>query len=189
MKFGVIRFPGSCDEVDALLAAQRVGEAVLLWHARPRPAGRRRGDRARRLLLRRLPARRRDRPVRAGDGGGRRVRRATAGSCSGSATASRSCARPGCSPARCCPNTSLRFVFRQVELEVVDADTPFTRACEPGERLSIPVKHTTGRYYSPETLDVERGQVLLRYAPGREPERLAGRHRRRLQRARATCSA
>ena len=32
MKFGVVRFPGSCDDVDAQLAAQRVGEAVLLWH-------------------------------------------------------------------------------------------------------------------------------------------------------------
>ncbi|MFM9163940.1 MAG: phosphoribosylformylglycinamidine synthase subunit PurQ, partial [Solirubrobacterales bacterium] len=32
MKFGVLRFPGSCDEVDAQLAASRVGEAVLLWH-------------------------------------------------------------------------------------------------------------------------------------------------------------
>ncbi len=30
--FGVIRFPGSCDEVDALQAARRVGEAKLLWH-------------------------------------------------------------------------------------------------------------------------------------------------------------
>ena len=33
MKFGVIRFPGSCDEVDAMQAAQHAGEAVLLWHA------------------------------------------------------------------------------------------------------------------------------------------------------------
>jgi len=32
VKFGVVRFPGSCDEVDAQLAATRVGEAVLLWH-------------------------------------------------------------------------------------------------------------------------------------------------------------
>jgi phosphoribosylformylglycinamidine (FGAM) synthase-like amidotransferase family enzyme len=32
VKFGVIQFPGSCDERDALLAASRVGEAVLLWH-------------------------------------------------------------------------------------------------------------------------------------------------------------
>ena len=33
MKFGVIRFPGSCDEVDALLACKRFGEGELLWHA------------------------------------------------------------------------------------------------------------------------------------------------------------
>ena len=33
MKFGVVRFPGSCDDVDALLAAERVGEAVMLWYA------------------------------------------------------------------------------------------------------------------------------------------------------------
>jgi phosphoribosylformylglycinamidine (FGAM) synthase-like amidotransferase family enzyme len=33
VKLGVIRFPGSCDEVDAQAAAARVGEAVLLWHA------------------------------------------------------------------------------------------------------------------------------------------------------------
>ena len=32
MKFGVVRFPGSCDEVDAMRAAERVGEAVILWH-------------------------------------------------------------------------------------------------------------------------------------------------------------
>ena len=32
MRFGVIRFPGSCDEVDALHACRRFGEADLLWH-------------------------------------------------------------------------------------------------------------------------------------------------------------
>ena len=32
MIFGVLRFPGSCDEVDAQLAAARVGEARILWH-------------------------------------------------------------------------------------------------------------------------------------------------------------
>src|SRR5207302_3750092 len=67
-------------------------------------------------------------------------------------------------PGALLPNTSLKFVFRQVELEVEDADTPFTRACAPRERLSIPVKHTTGRFYSPEPVD-----VVLRYAPGQNP--------------------
>jgi len=62
---------------------------------------------------------------------------------------------------------SLRFVCRQVEVEVVNPDTAFTRACARGDRLSIPVKHTTGRYYAPEPVD-ER-QVVLRYAPGHNP--------------------
>src|ERR1700730_6070563 len=32
VRFGVLQFPGSCDEVDALHAARRVGDAELLWH-------------------------------------------------------------------------------------------------------------------------------------------------------------
>ncbi len=55
---------------------------------------------------------------------------------------------------------------------MVNVDTPFTRACEPGALLSVPVKHTTGRYYAPEgTLDEleAAGQVVLRYAPGQNP--------------------
>ena len=75
-------------------------------------------------------------------------------------------------PGALLPNLSLKFVFRQVELEVVNADTAFTRACARGERLSIPVKHTTGRFYAPpEQLDAleSNAQVLLRYAPGENP--------------------
>jgi phosphoribosylformylglycinamidine synthase len=75
----------------------------------------------------------------------------------------------GLLPGALLPNTSLRFVFRQVELEVADATTAFTRACAPGERLSIPAKHTTGRFWAPdEQLDALEadGQVVLRYADG-----------------------
>ena len=32
MRWGVVRFPGSCDETDALLACARAGEAEILWH-------------------------------------------------------------------------------------------------------------------------------------------------------------
>jgi phosphoribosylformylglycinamidine synthase len=53
-------------------------------------------------------------------------------------------------------------------VEVTDADTSFTRACEVGERLSIPCKHTTGRYYAPED-ELDRIRVVLRYAPGANP--------------------
>jgi phosphoribosylformylglycinamidine (FGAM) synthase-like amidotransferase family enzyme len=35
VKVGIVRFPGSCDELDALGAASLVGEAVVLWHAEP----------------------------------------------------------------------------------------------------------------------------------------------------------
>jgi phosphoribosylformylglycinamidine synthase len=59
-----------------------------------------------------------------------------------------------------------------VEVEVLNPDTPFTRACARGSRLSIPVKHTTGRYYAPEP-ELDRleadGRVLVRYAPGQNP--------------------
>ena len=86
-------------------------------------------------------------------------------------------------------NANRRFTFRQVELEVVNLETSFTRACEmsagemsAGEasserldaggrasNLSIPAKHAWGRYYADErTLrEIEDGgQVVLRYAPG-----------------------
>ena len=75
-------------------------------------------------------------------------------------------------PGALLPNTGLRFLFRQVDVEVENARTPFTRACAREDLLSIPVKHTTGRYYAPdEELDrmEESGQVVLRYAPGQNP--------------------
>ncbi len=78
----------------------------------------------------------------------------------------------GLLPGALLPNTSLKFVFRQVDLEVVRTDTPFTNACVDHRRLSIPVKHTSGRFYAPDEqlrrLESD-GQVLLRYAPGHNP--------------------
>jgi phosphoribosylformylglycinamidine synthase len=78
----------------------------------------------------------------------------------------------GLLPGALLPNVTLRFIFRQVELEVASADSPFTRACAPGQRLSIPVKHTSGRYYAPDDTLAQlkaNDQVLLRYAPGHNP--------------------
>jgi phosphoribosylformylglycinamidine (FGAM) synthase-like amidotransferase family enzyme len=63
-------------------------------------------------------------------------------------------------------------VFRQVSLEVVNRDTAFTRALPAGASLSIPVKHTTGRYYAPPAVLDEleaSGQVVLRYGAGENP--------------------
>ena len=172
VKFGVIRFPGSCDDVDAQLAASRVGEAVLLWHADRDLQGVDAVDRARRLLLRRLPARRRDRALRAGHGGRHRLRpRRRAGARDlqrlPGPLRGRAAARAPCCPTRTCASASARST-----VEVLNADTAFTRACAPGERLSIPCKHMTGRYWAPDDeLDrlQDSGQVVLRYAPGENP--------------------
>ena len=57
----------------------------------------------------------------------------------------------------------------RVDLVVEHADTTFTNACAEGERLSIPAKHTTGRYWAPDPVLDEleaNDQVVLRYAPG-----------------------
>jgi phosphoribosylformylglycinamidine synthase len=171
MKFGVIRFPGSCDEVDALQAASRVGDAVLLWHADRDlqgvdavivPGGFSYGDYLRAGAIARFA------PVMAEVEEFAREGGLVLGICNGFQVLCEAHLLPGA----LLPNVSLKFVFRQVELEVVATDTPFTRACEADRRLSIPVKHTTGRFYAPDP-ELERlesaGQVLLKYAPGHNP--------------------
>ena len=76
----------------------------------------------------------------------------------------------GMLPGALLPNSGLRFLCRQVELEVVDNGSAWTRACEAGDRLSIPAKHMSGRYFAPpemlSQLEAD-GQVVLRYAAGR----------------------
>ncbi len=167
MKFGVIRFPGSCDEVDALLACRRFGDAELLWHGERDldgvdtvvvPGGFSYGDYLRAGAIARFS------PVMEAVAEFARAGGPVLGICNGFQVL----CEAGLLPGALLPNESLRFVCRQVELVVEDADTPFTRACEAGERLSIPVKHTTGRFFAPPgTLPDE--QVVLRYAPGHNP--------------------
>jgi len=168
LKFGVIQFPGSCDERDALSAAARVGEGVLLWHrdhdlqdvdAVIVPGGFSYGDYLRAGALARFSPIMEEVERFARHGG------LVLGICNGFQVL----CEAGLLPGALLPNTSLRFVCRQVELEVVNASIPWTRACERGERLSIPAKHTTGRYYAPDPVLDEleaNDQVVLRYAPG-----------------------
>ncbi|HEV2057811.1 MAG TPA: phosphoribosylformylglycinamidine synthase subunit PurQ [Solirubrobacteraceae bacterium] len=173
MRFGVIRFPGSCDEVDAVLACERVpgASAVLLWHrdadlagvdAVVVPGGFSYGDYLRVGAIARFS------PVMesvirfARDGG------LVLGICNGFQVLCEARLLPGA----LLPNLERRFICRQVGVEVARASFPFTGDCAPGEVLSVPVKHTTGRYYAPaddlEALE-SRGQVLLRYAHDGNP--------------------
>ncbi|HEX4689764.1 MAG TPA: phosphoribosylformylglycinamidine synthase subunit PurQ [Solirubrobacteraceae bacterium] len=164
MKFGVVRFPGTCDELDALQAARRVGEARLLWHGDADlhgvdavivPGGFSYGDYLRVGAIARFS------PVMgaverfAAEGG------PVLGICNGFQVL----CEAGLLPGALLPNTSLRFVCRQVSLDAV-ATTPWTTA---GDVLSIPAKHTTGRYWAPdEVLDEleANGQIALRYSTG-----------------------
>jgi phosphoribosylformylglycinamidine synthase subunit PurQ / glutaminase len=168
VKFGVLQFPGSCDEVDALGAARRIGDGELLWHGERDlkgseaiviPGGFSYGDYLRAGAIARFSPVMESVIAFARDGG------LVLGICNGFQVLCEARLLPGA----LLVNANLRFTFRQVELEVVNAGTSFTRACESGERLSIPAKHAWGRYYAEErALQAmeEAGQVVLRYAAG-----------------------
>jgi phosphoribosylformylglycinamidine synthase subunit PurQ / glutaminase len=173
MKFGILQFPGSCDEVDALNAARRVGEAELLWHGERDlkgadavivPGGFSYGDYLRAGAIARF-APVMEAVIEFAAQGGRVL-----GICNGFQVLCEARLLPGA----LLPNTGLRFVFRDVDLQVVNPDTDFTRACapapdRPASALSIPAKHSWGRYYADEgTLDEleANGQVVLKYAAG-----------------------
>ncbi|MBR0555318.1 phosphoribosylformylglycinamidine synthase subunit PurQ [Ciceribacter sp. L1K23] len=69
-------------------------------------------------------------------------------------------------------NASLKFVCRQVKLEVVNSDTDFTRAYETGQIIRCPVAHHDGNYFADnETLKAleGNGQIVFRYADGTNP--------------------
>lgn len=168
MRFGVLQFPGSCDEVDALEAARMVGDAELIWH-RDRdlqgadaivvPGGFSYGDYLRAGAIARFSPAMESVIDFAGQGG------LVLGICNGFQVLSEARLLPGA----LLPNANRRFTFRQVRLEVVRPDTAFTSALPADRSVSIPAKHSWGRYHADaQTLleMEERGQVLLRYAPG-----------------------
>ncbi len=69
-------------------------------------------------------------------------------------------------------NTSLRFICRDVKLEVANANTVFTRGYQQGQIIRCPIAHADGNYFTdPETLKkIEgNGQVVFRYAEGDNP--------------------
>ncbi len=171
MRFGVVRFPGSCDEVDALLACRRFGEAELLWHGDRElagvdavviPGGFSYGDYLRAGAIARFS------PIMAAVSRFAREGGPVLGICNGFQVL----CEAGLLPGALLTNTSLRFLCRQVEVTVERGGTAFTEACALGERLSLPVKHGSGRFFAPrrqlEEIE-EHGQVALRYAAGQNP--------------------
>ncbi len=168
MKFGILQFPGSCDEIDALNAARRVGDAELIWHGERDlkgadaivvPGGFSYGDYLRAGAIARFAPAMESVIDFAADGG------LVLGICNGFQVLCEARLLPGA----LLGNANRRFTFRQVELEVLNSGGSFTRACALDEKLSIPAKHSWGRYYAdPRTLAAmdSAGQIVLRYAPG-----------------------
>ena len=69
-------------------------------------------------------------------------------------------------------NASLKFVCREVKLEIANANTAFTRNYAQGQIIRCPVAHHDGNYFvDPETLRrlEGSGQIVFRYAEGTNP--------------------
>jgi phosphoribosylformylglycinamidine synthase len=160
-RIGVVTYPGSQDDRDALWAlAASDAEAVPVWHEERTlpdldavviPGGFSYGDYLRCGAIARFS------PATAAvvdfaRGGG-----LVLGICNGFQIL----CEAGLLPGALLRNASLRFVCRDVELRVERDDTPFTSRCSVGQRLVIPVKHGDGRYVPPDGLDP--AQIVLRY--------------------------
>jgi phosphoribosylformylglycinamidine synthase I len=169
---GVVTFPGSNDDRDAMHALDLLGaDPVGVWHADDElpaveavvlPGGFSYGDYLRCGAIARFA------PVMdavarfAADGG------LVLGICNGFQVL----CEAGLLPGVLRPNASLSFVCRDVPLRVENAATPFTSRCEPDRRLVIPVKHGEGCWTYPEELVAKleaAGQIVLRYEPGANP--------------------
>ncbi|MDR0253837.1 MAG: phosphoribosylformylglycinamidine synthase subunit PurQ [Brucellaceae bacterium] len=69
-------------------------------------------------------------------------------------------------------NTSLKFVCREIKLEVANNQSVFTRGYEQGQIIRCPVAHHDGNYFAESDVlkSIEdNGQVVFRYAEGTNP--------------------
>jgi phosphoribosylformylglycinamidine synthase subunit PurQ / glutaminase len=173
---GVIQFPGSCDERDALAAVERVDVGRLVWHEETDlsdldgvviPGGFSYGDYLRAGAIARFSPAMEAVPRFAAGGG------PVLGICNGFQVL----CEAGLLPGALLPNEGLRFVCRQVGLVAGDFKGPFGEEIGPGERLSVPIKHMSGRYFAPDD-ELDRleagGRVAFRYAPGENPNGSVG---------------
>ena len=171
-RVAVVVFPGSNDDRDAASAFRFLGASPLLvWHAETElpdvgavilPGGFSYGDYLRCGAIARFAPVMTSVASFAADGG------LVLGICNGFQIL----CEAGLLPGVLRPNTGLSFVCRDVAVRVCRTDTPFTRGCDPDQRLVIPVKHGEGCYLTPP--DLPSDQVVLRYEDGENPNGSVG---------------
>lgn len=167
MRWGVIVFPGSCDEQDVYdcLKYNLKQRVKFLWHKDQLsgpfdcivlPGGFSYGDYLRCGAMARFS------PVMKGVIEFARKGGLVLGICNGFQVL----CEAGLLPGALTRNASLQFVCRHVFLRLEENDTPFTRAGKRGQLLKLPIKHGEGCYYAdPVTLERLRKnrQILVRY--------------------------
>jgi len=167
MRWGVITFPGSCDDHDVIDCLKTdLGQKVkVLWHKDELagnfdcivlPGGFSYGDYLRCGAMARFSPIMRGVMKFAQSGG------LVLGVCNGFQILCES----GLLPGALVRNTGLRFICQPVHLRVEETDAPFTSNLKKGQLLRMPVKHGEGCYYADaKTLESLRKnrQILLRY--------------------------
>jgi phosphoribosylformylglycinamidine synthase I len=155
----VVVFPGSNCEFDTLYALRTLGaQAELVWHRETDlsdfagavlPGGFAHGDYLRTGAIAGFS------PVMA------EVRRMAAqgrpvlGICNGFQIL----CEVGLLPGALIPNRDLRFICREVELEVVDTGSVLTAAATPGRRLKVPLNSYEGNWVDPSN----DSRIVVRY--------------------------
>ncbi len=167
MKFGVVQFPGSnCDD-DAIYAIGSViGQPVeLIWHQSEQlygfdaliiPGGFSYGDYLRTGAIARFS------PVMKAVGKFARSGGLVLGVCNGFQIL----LEAGLLPGAMLRNQRLRFLCRQVHIRVETTDTPFTCAARSWQVLKVPIAHMEGNYFcdAATLAELERNnQIVFRY--------------------------
>jgi phosphoribosylformylglycinamidine synthase len=166
VRIGVVVFPGSNRDIDAINALEVAGaQPVPLWHDEVAldgvagvllPGGFAYGDYLRAGVIARFSPVMRAVAGFAADGG------VVLGICNGFQVLTEAHLLPGA----LLRNRGLRFVSREVTIAAERLDTPFTRDLGQRRPLRMPVAHGEGCFFADEaTLDAleAEGQILFRY--------------------------
>jgi phosphoribosylformylglycinamidine synthase len=167
MKFGIVSFPGSnCDDDAVFAATETLGQpAVKLWHKSHDlegsdviilPGGFSYGDYLRAGAIARFSPIMREVAAHAGRGG------PVIGICNGFQIA----CEAGLLPGALMRNAGLQFLSMPVTIRVEHTGTHWTSQCHEGQRLTMPIAHGEGRY-TVDAATLERvegeGLVVFRY--------------------------